>query len=505
MTLHQMWDTLGSWQHASPNVGFYVAGGIGIIMLAAHLLGGKRTPQTTHGTARWATPDEIRAAGFTLPHGVVCARLGPQLLCDDSETHLALIAPSRSWKGVGPIMCSLLTWRESCLVYDPANGENYEATHAWRESLGHQVARFTPRSSPNARINVGDLIRFRKPQEFEDVLTVGASLVSPMKTDQQSDAGRFFRGLAKMVIAAGLLHVHYTAPPVSLGKLTTFLTQQYKTLGACIKAMRTHRHTTHGVHPAIHWLANAIGNVTNEKTMGDVWATVVTALLPYADYLTQRSTDTSTITIDHLQHHATPMSLYLVAPSTRSLETQATVYRVTSDMIQYRLEQYAARTALHRLLVIADEAPAFGYSSFLDKGTAEAAKYGIKLMIVAQDTLQIDGTFGKDNNIFGNTATKIFYAPDRHETAKALSEAWGQATVEQPVMSKQQGMGGTTSISYQQVGQRHMTADQLRTMNPLACVIDRTGLYPILAGKVNCRTDPEFSGKYYFSTRRKGA
>jgi type IV secretion system protein VirD4 len=499
MTLHQVWDTLGAWQHASPHAGLYVAGGIGAVLLIAHLCGGKRPPQTTHGTARWATPAEIRAAGFTLPHGLVCARLGSQLLCDDSETNDLLVAPSRSGKGIGPIAGSLLTWQESCLVYDPANGENYEATHAWRESLGHQVERFTPRSSPNARINVCDLIRFGKPQEFDDALVLGESLCSPLKL-HQSDAGRFFRGLAKMVIGAGLLHVHYTAPPVSLGKLGVFLTQRYKTLTECIKAMRTYQHTTHGVHPAIHWLANAIGNVTSDRTMGDVWATVVSALLPFADHLTQRSTDTSTIQVDHLQHHETPMSLYLVAPSTRSLETQATVYRVTSDMIQYRLEQYAPRTALHRLLVIADEAPAFGYSSFLDKGAAEAAKYGIKLLIVAQDTVQIDGTFGKDNNIFGNTATKIFYAPDRHETAKALSEAWGQATVEQPVLSKQQGMGGTTSVSYQQVGQRHMTPDQLRTMNPLSCVIDRTGLYPILAGKVNCLRDPEFLGKYQAST-----
>jgi type IV secretion system protein VirD4 len=495
MNLHQVWDMLGTWQKASPHAGLYVVGGIGALMLVAHLCGGKRPVQTTHGTARWATPDEIRAAGFTLPHGVVCARLGRQLLCDDSETHVLLVAPSRSGKGVGPIICSLLTWRESCLVYDPANGENYGATHAWRASLGQRVERFTPRASPHARINVCDVIRFRTPHEFEDALVLAESLCSPL-TMKQSDAGRFFRGLAKMVIAAGLLHLDRTAPPVSLGKLTMFLTQHYPTLAACLRAMRTHNHTAHGVHPAIHWLATAVGNISSDRTMGDAWATVVSALLPYADLLTQRSTDTSTIAIDDLQHHTAPLSLYLVAPSTRSLETQATVYRVTSDMIQYRLEQAAPRTARHRLLVIADEAPAFGYSSFLDHGAAEAAKYGIKLLIVAQDTLQIDGTFGKDNAIFGNTATKIFFAPDRHGTAKALSEAWGQATVEQPVVSKQQGMGGNASVSYQQVGQRHMTPDQLRTMHPQSCVIDRTGVHPVLAGKVNCRTDPEFRGKY---------
>lgn len=488
---------LGAWQQWSPNAGLWVAGGFGALLLATHLCGQRRKPQYTHGSARWATPSEIQAAGFTAPHGVVCARLGRQLLCDDSETHVAVVAPSRAGKGVGPIMGSLLTWLQSCLVYDPANGENYDATHAWRESLGHRVERFTPRGTPHACINVGDLIRFGTPDEFEDALVVGESLTSPLKL-HQSDAGRYFRGLAKMVIAAGLLHLHYTAPPVSVGKLGVFLTQRYTTLGACLEAMRTQRHTTHGVHPSIAWLVQAVSQLSDRST-GDAWGTVVSALLPYADYQTRRSTDTSTIRIDDLQHSARPMSLYLVAPSTRSLETQAPIYRSVSDMIQYRLQQYAPRSATHRLLVIADEAPAFGYSSFLDKGAAEAAKYGIKLLIVAQDTVQIDGTFGKDNSIFGNTATKIFFAPDRHETAKALSQAWGQATVEQPVLSKPQGLGGKASVSYQQVGKWHMTPDQLRTMHKQACVIDHTGLYPILAGKVNCRSDPEFRGKYQAS------
>ncbi|HSX82645.1 MAG TPA: type IV secretory system conjugative DNA transfer family protein [Candidatus Saccharimonadia bacterium] len=497
MTPTDLWNALGAWQKASPYAGLYVAGGFGAVLLAAQLWGKKRQPQTTHGTSRWASPAEIRDAGLTVPQGVVCARLGRQLLCDDSETHVLLVAPSRSGKGIGPIICSLLTWQQSCLVYDPANGENYAATHHWRESLGHRVERFTPRDAPRACINVCDLIRFGTPEELEDCMVVGDSLTSPLKL-HQSDAGRYFRGLAKMVIAAGLLHLHYTAPPVSLGKLGVFLTQGYPTLGKCLEAMRTSRHTTHGVHPSVAWLVQATSQLGDRST-GDAWGTVVSALLPYADSLTRRSTDTSTICVDDLQHSATPMSLYLAAPSTRSLETLAPVYRVVSDMIQYRLQQSAPRSAKQRLLVIADEAPAFGYSSFLDKGAAEAGKYGIKLLIVAQDTVQIDGTFGKENSIFGNTATKIFYAPDRHETAKALSQAWGQATVEQPVLSKQEGIGGKTSVSYQQVGQWHMAPDQLRTMHPQACVIDRTGLYPILAGKVNCRHDPEFRGKYQTS------
>ena len=220
-------------------------------------------------------------------------------------------------------------------------------------------------------------------------------------------------------------------------------------------------------------------------------------LMPYADHLTQQSTDTSTINLEDLQYGPTPMSLYLVAPKPSDLERLAPLYRVVSEMAMHRLQAHQPRTALHRLLVIADEAPAYGYSRVLDKGAAEVAKYGIKLLIVAQDIPQLEETFGKNNSIWGNTATKIFFAPDSDITAKRLSENFlGQATVEQPVLSEQQGWQKRPSVSYQQVGRSLMTADELRAMHPMALVLYRTGVRPILGGKVNYRTDTEYAGRF---------
>ena len=68
-----LWDALGAVQKASPHAGLWVAGGFGALLLGVHLLGQKRQSQTAHGTARWSTPAEIAGAGFTVPHGVVCA------------------------------------------------------------------------------------------------------------------------------------------------------------------------------------------------------------------------------------------------------------------------------------------------------------------------------------------------------------------------------------------------------------------------------------------------
>ena len=491
---------LGLWAKQHPDVLLYGGGAFMALTLGVGLLGRARRPgQTTHGSARWASPSEIRAAGLTAPHGVVLGRLGRQLLHDDSDTHALLVAPTRSGKGQGPILCTLFTWLGSTLVYDPADGENADASHGWRAHLGHRVEQFTPRRSPQACINVLDLIRVKTPHEFDDAWTISDALLAPASLMHDTPTAAHFRRLATILLTAGQLHMLYTEAAASLGKLWTLLTQRYATLSACLNAMLTTVHTQHGRHPAIVELTTTIGNIASEKELSGVWTTAIGPLLPYADYLTQRSTDTSTVTLEDLQYGDRPLSLYLVAPTPSDLGRLAPLYRVVSEMALHRLQAHKPRTAQHRLLVIADEAPSYGYSTTLDKGAAEAAKYGIKLLIVAQDIPQIEETFGRNNCIWGNTQTKIFFAPDSDVTAKRLSENFlGQATVEQPVLSQQQGLQKRGQVSYQHVGRPLMTADELRAMHPQAAIIYRTGLRPILAGKVHCRTDKEYHGRYEF-------
>jgi type IV secretion system protein VirD4 len=54
---------------------------------------------TTYGSARWATKDEIRAAGFLDPNGVVLGRLAHDYLRHNGPEHVLCFAPTRSGKG----------------------------------------------------------------------------------------------------------------------------------------------------------------------------------------------------------------------------------------------------------------------------------------------------------------------------------------------------------------------------------------------------------------------
>lgn len=66
---------------------------------------------TSHGSAHWATPKEISKLGFEKGEGVILG-VNPnnnKLLQDNGDTHICVIAPTRSGKGVGIIVPTLLT------------------------------------------------------------------------------------------------------------------------------------------------------------------------------------------------------------------------------------------------------------------------------------------------------------------------------------------------------------------------------------------------------------
>ena len=77
---------------------------------------------------------------------------------------------------------------------------------------------------------------------------------------QETGTTLHFRELASMLLTAAILHVCYTSRRPSLASVWHFLTQQHRTLGACLNTMLGTRHTPSGVHPTIAQFTQAIRN-----------------------------------------------------------------------------------------------------------------------------------------------------------------------------------------------------------------------------------------------------
>jgi type IV secretion system protein VirD4 len=489
--------------------GLVIVGG-----LILHAVMGRRRGRapTTHGSARWATKREVRRLGLEAPRGFVLGHRWGRYLIHAGEAHALLIGPTRSWKGRAHLIPSLLIHQPgepdlpSVIVTDPKQGENYAVTQAWREQFSRVLA-FAPMAHRSevwhwARCNMLDTVRLGTPKEFGDADTIAQSLVAPAKMERENSTSLHFRELAALFLTTVILHVLYAWTRKSLAGCWEFMTR-HGDVGAILRLIRNTKHHSAGVHQAIAQMSQAMANITGDRELSSIWSTAIRPLILYNDPMVAAATDTSDFDFDDFQYGPEPISLYLIAPSPRSLVRLHPLFRVILDIGMTRMTEHPVRSAHRRVDVIADELPAYGYVRAIDQGISDMAGYDMRAFLVAQDLDQLWETYGERTPIWGNCSVKLFHAPANDLTAKRISEHFlGEQTVENPVAQQSPVIGHRRSVSLQHTGRRLLTTDELMGLNPRQLMIwyqnfqgeDRT--YPILAYKPDYRTDPAFAGRW---------
>ena len=158
----------------------FIAGGAGILGVITAVLGSLwRARQaknvTTYGSARWADISDIRKAGLFKSAGVFLGRQGKRYLRHNGPEHVMAFAPTRSGKGVGLVVPTLLSWGASCVIHD-IKGENWQLTSGWRSAFSHCLA-FYPADPHSVRFNPLMEVRrgddeVRDVQNIADILSI---------------------------------------------------------------------------------------------------------------------------------------------------------------------------------------------------------------------------------------------------------------------------------------------------------------------------------------------
>ncbi len=124
----------------SISYGMAVAAGL----LLAYVVGERIVSQSArgndklHGTAHWATPREVKRCGLlNNAEGVYVGSWQDKkgrlhYLRDNGPAHVLCFAPTRSGKGVGLVLPTLLSWMQSTVVSD-LKGELWQLTSGWRK------------------------------------------------------------------------------------------------------------------------------------------------------------------------------------------------------------------------------------------------------------------------------------------------------------------------------------------------------------------------------------
>jgi len=168
----------------------------------------------TYGSARWANQPEIRDVGRA---GAILGRIDGQDLRHDGPEHVVCFAPTRSGKGFGLVITTLLTGPGSCSVHD-IKGENWTLTSGF-PALHGRVLLFDPTNSRSAAYN--PLLEVRRWEwEVRDAQNVTDVLVDPERSLERRN---HWEKTSHALLVGTILHVLYSEREKKLAGVASFL------------------------------------------------------------------------------------------------------------------------------------------------------------------------------------------------------------------------------------------------------------------------------------------
>jgi type IV secretion system protein VirD4 len=492
------WFTFDAYAPHIFNEGGYIAaaGGIAAIAVATTmsvLRAREARRVTTYGSARWAETREIREAGLLGDDGVLLGGWRGDYLRHDGPEHVLCFAPTRSGKGVGLVVPTLLTWPGSAIVHD-IKGENWTLTAGWRARFG-RVLLFDPTNAQSAAYN--PLLEVRRGEwEVRDVQNIADVLVDP---EGALEKRNHWEKTSHALLVGTILHVLYAESDKTLAGVANFLSDPKRPIETTLRAMMMTPHLgERGVHPVVASAARELLNKSENERSG-VLSTAMSFLGLYRDPVVATVTRRCDWRIRDLVEGQRPTTLYLVVPPSDISRTKPLVRLILNQIGRRLTEDLTSKQRRHRLLLMLDEFPALGRLDFFESALAFMAGYGLKSFLIAQSLNQIEKAYGTNNSILDNCHVRVSFATNDERTAKRVSDALGTAT---EIRDAKNYAGhrlspwlGHLMVSRQETARPLLTPGEVMQLPPDDELILISGCHPIRAKKARYYEDRQLQSR----------
>lgn len=511
---------------------FIRAGSVGISVAAVGLIAlmvaklimsnTSKVDEYLHGSARWANQKDIENSGL-MPRrrkwhellrglkprsssgvyvGAWLDKQGKQhYLRHDGPEHVLTYAPTRSGKGLGLVVPTLLSWPDSTIITD-LKGELWAMTAGWRQKHAkNKVLRFEP-ADPDCDVqwNPLDECRVGTGNEVGDVQNLTMLIVDPDGRGLETHWQKTSQALLVGVILHALYKRKNEGTPASLPYVDHLLADPTRSVAELWMEMVTYEHSEGQNHPVVGAAARDMMDRPEEEA-GSVLSTAKSYLALYRDPIVARNVGTSNFRITDLMNHDRPVSLYIVTypndkarlrplvrivlnMSVRLLADKMEFERVVARMPWWRrflvktgFEQVASmyvqskKNYRYRLLGMIDEFPSLGKLEILQESLAFVAGYGIKFYLICQDINQLrsrETGYGPDETITSNCHVQNAFPPNRLETAEHISKFTGTTTVAKENITtsgkRTSALLGQVSRTIQEVQRPLLTPDECLRM-----------------------------------------
>ena len=495
--LFEWWFFFDAYAPRVFDIGGAIAGGSGILAVVVAIgMSIWRSRQsklvTTYGSARWADAAEIRKAGLTNPAGVFLGLHDGQYLRHAGPEHVLTFAPTRSGKGVGLVVPTLLSWPASAVIHD-IKGENWNITAGWRSRFSHCLL-FNPTDPKSAAYN--PLLEVRRgAHEVRDVQNIADILVDP---EGALEKRNHWEKTSHALLVGAILHVLYASEDKTLRGVANFLSDPACPFEVTLHRMMSTRHLGDITHPVVASAAREVLNKSENERSG-VLSTAMSFLGLYRDPTVAEVTSRCDWRIADLISSEHPVSLYLVVPPSDISRTKPLIRLILNQIGRRLTESLDGSDGVerkHKLLLMLDEFPALGRLDFFESALAFMAGYGLRAFLISQSLNQIDRAYGQNHSILDNCHVRVTFATNDERTAKRISETLGTAT---ELRAQRNYAGhrlapwlGHLMVSRQETARPLLTPGEVMQLPSDESVVMVSGHAPIKAKKLRYYADANF-------------
>ena len=460
----------------------------------------KNKQRALHGDARFASLQEIKAAGLIDPpkgldKTILVGKYKGNYLTYGGFQFVMLAAPTRSGKGVGVVIPNCLNYSDSLVVLD-IKLENFDITSGYRKAHGQEVYLFSPFDTTGRthRYNPLEYISSDPAERLGDVDAIAAALYAGNDKDKfwSENAKDLFRGLCLMVLE------HPTLPK-TLGEVLRQASGKGKPFADHVNEMIEEANKEN--RPFSSSCRDALNRILNnsENTMAGIVATFNTPLLIFQNPRVDMATSANDFDLRDVRRKR--MTIYLGVTPDKLSDASVLINLFFDQLLNLntRVLPQQDKSLKYQCLLILDEFTAIGKVNMIQQAISYQAGYNMRVLTIIQNKSQLEDKYGKAGAItlMANHALMIMYAPSPvvQSDANEYSEMLGYETVKSKNKSKSfSGVGGNGSRSESESDQKRalMLPQEIKELGQWREIVSLENCKPILCDKIKYFEDPAF-------------
>lgn len=374
-------------------------------------------------TIQWGDLKDLKLQGnekfFGFPfdakneNGVVLGVAKGKKIIDDSNANILLVAPARSGKKVSVEIPSLLSWKESALVYD-FKGELYHLTSGKRKNiLNNMILKLSPFENNSLGFNPFEEVRFFTEHAEKDLEVIGEAIFSEI---EEKDLKENVLILFKLLALSVMYDLNYGEEKI-----------KYVNFDSLYYSIRNYQEIPEDVFTEENSVLEYLELYENLsiKEKEKAFVEFKKKMKIFTEMNLSKNTSKSDFNISDLYNYKEPVTLYYTGHPNYK-ENDILFKIIVSQLIHQKTENLPDYNynynEEHKLLLMFSDFQKISRIPQFERNVKTLSLSGTKLFLSIEKISDVERVYGNENSILNNMNVNLFFTNSDNKTVSYVDE-----------------------------------------------------------------------------------